>query len=112
MLALWVESLVVADSAYLRVHRRAPWLLESGVVYAEDDDGREEWKDIPETLARGAGDCKDLSAWRIAELRVRVGEWAVPMVSFERRGVRVKAHVVVQRADGRLEDPARALGMR
>ena len=112
MLRLLVEALTAADTGYLRIHSETPWLYASGVRYAEDDEEREGWTDIPETLARGVGDCKDLVAWRVAELRVRSRESALPQVSFARVGHRVKFHVVVVRADGRVEDPARVLGMR
>jgi hypothetical protein len=96
----------------LRLHPEAPWLYASGVSYAEDDEGHEAWRDIPETLARGVGDCKDLVAWRLAELRERAREPAEPRVRVARVGARVKYHVVVRRADGAREDPSRALGMR
>ena len=78
----------------------------------EDDEEHEGWTDIPETLARGVGDCKDLVAWRLAELRVRERERALPLVRFARVGHRVKFHVVVRRADGRVECPSYELGMR
>ncbi len=107
-----LEALAAANAGHLRLHPEAPWLYESGVSYAEDDEGGEGWTDIPETLARGVGDCKDLVAWRLAELRVREREAAHPHVRFARSGSRVKFHVVVRRADGRTEDPSRALGMR
>jgi hypothetical protein len=111
VLRILLDALIAADIAFLRRYPETPGLYMSGVLYAEDDEGREEWKDIPATLARGAGDCKDLSAWRIAELRVRAGEEAHPRLTFERRGHRVKFHVTVRRQDGREEDPARALGI-
>ena len=112
VLRLLVEALAAANAGHLRLHPEAPWLYESGVSYAEDEEGHEGWTDIPETLARGVGDCKDLVAWRLGELRVRAGETALPLVSFARVGHRVKFHVVVRRSDGRIEDPSRELGMR
>jgi hypothetical protein len=112
VLRLLIEALAAANAGHLRLHPEAPWLYESGVSYVEDAEGHEGWTDIPETLARGVGDCKTLVAWRLAELRVREGETAQPLVSFARVGSRVKFHVEVRRADGRTEDPSRALGMR
>jgi hypothetical protein len=112
VLRLLVEALTAANAGYLRLHPETPWLYASGVSYAEDDEWREGWTDIPETLARGVGDCKDLVAWRLAELRVRARETALPLVSFERVGHRVKFHVRVRRSDGCIEDPARELGLR
>jgi hypothetical protein len=92
-----LKALVAANTGHLRLHPEAPWLYASGVSYAEDDEGYEGWTDIPETLARGVGGCKDLVAWRLAELRVRARETALPLVSFERALHRVKA-VSVRRA--------------
>jgi hypothetical protein len=107
-----VEGLAAANAGHLQLHPRVPWLYESGVTYAEDPEGHECWTDIPETLSRGTGDCKDLVAWRLAEIRVREREEAFPVVTFARAGARVKFHIAVRRADGRVEDPSRELGMR
>jgi hypothetical protein len=111
VLRLLLEALVVENVAYLLAHPSAPRLFESGVRYALDDPRREEWKDIAETLSRGTGDCKDLAAWRIAELRID-GEHAVACVDFYTSGARVLNHVTVRRANGRIEDPSRVLGFR
>jgi hypothetical protein len=112
VLRLLIEALATANAGHLRLHPEAPWLYASGVSYAEDDEGSERWTDIPETLARRVGDCKDLVAWRLAEIRVREREAAFPLVTFERAGRRVKFHVVVRRSDGRIEDPSRELAVR
>ena len=93
----------------MRLHPQTPWLYASGVAYADDGDGPETWADIPETLARGVGNCKDLAAWRVAELRERAREMAVPIVSARRFGDHVRFHVTVRRGDGRVEDPSREL---
>ena len=103
---LLVEALANANAAHLRLHPETPWLYASGVAYADEADGSETWADIPETLARGVGNCKDLGAWRLAELRIRAREAAVPLVGATRLGDRVRFHVVVRRADGRVEDPS------
>ena len=112
VLRLLIEALVAANVGHLRLHPEAPWLYASGVRYAEDAEDAECWTDIPETIARGVGACKDLVAWRLAELRVRAREEAaIPLVRFARVGHRVKFHVVVRRADGRVEDPSYELGL-
>lgn len=113
VLRLLLEALIAANSAYLQTYTNAPWLYASGVTYAEEEDGEDDWTDIPETLQRGVGDCEDLAAWRIAELRVREDETAArPHVTVTTSGPRVLYHVAVRRADGRIEDPSRLLGMR
>jgi hypothetical protein len=107
-----VEALVAANVAFLEAFPRTPLLYESGVRYVEEPRGRDDWQDIPETLSRDkTGDCEDLAAWRIAELRVR-GEPARPAIRAGMlRGV-LTYHVRVRRADGTVEDPSRKLGMR
>ncbi len=106
-----LEALIEANVAYLEARPETPWLYESGVTYEEERFDRDDWNDIPETLVVKVGDCEDLAAWRIAELRMRAHEDARPHVTFDQRGARVTYHVTVRRADGRIEDPSRVLGM-
>ena len=112
VLVMLFEALIAANSHYLRKRPDTPGLYASGVRYREEPAGEEDWQDIPETLARGTGDCEDLACWRIAELRVRSGEHAIPFLKCRARDERVLYHVAVRRLDGTLEDPSRALGMR
>jgi hypothetical protein len=107
-----LEALTHINCAWLRENDRTPWLYESGVHYQEEPEGRDEWQDIPETIARGEGDCEDLACWRLAELRVRSREDAMPFVKHTVYGDRTIYHVAVRRSDGRIEDPSRVLGMR
>jgi hypothetical protein len=106
-----LEALTAVNVAWLREHGETPWLYESGVRYQEEPPGRDEWQDIPETLARREGDCEDLACWRLAELRVRSREDARPFVKRTVYGPRTVYHVAVRRPGGRIEDPSRVLGM-
>lgn len=106
-----LEALVAVNFAWLRENPKAPWLYESGVRYEEEPRGRDDWQDIPETISLRVGDCEDLGCWRIAELRVRAHEHALPFIKRSIDGPRTVYHVAVRRADGRLEDPSRLLGM-
>lgn len=95
---------------------RIPALHQSGVRYRAEPwvGAMEEFAAIPVVLARGWGDCDDLSAWRAAELTVRYGCPSRPLVieaPGSRDGAR-KYHCVVQRADGFIEDPSYDLGMK
>lgn len=117
-----LEMLVQDDVDYLREHPDAPRLRDSGVRYYHDGRGWpgglvDEWLDIPEALREGVADCKTLAAWRVAELRVsgedpgarcakRFAEVPDPDV-----GTLLLYHVIVQRSDGRTEDPSREHGM-
>jgi hypothetical protein len=112
ILRLLLEVLIAENIAHLRARPETPWLYRAGVVYQKEPDDRDDWLDIPEVQLQGMGDCEDLSAWRIAELRVRDQEMAIPHVTIATQGSRVLYHVTVRRANGRIEDPSRALGMR
>lgn len=91
-----------------------PPLYEAGVRYQREDykgAHPEDWRDAPEVLRRGGGDCEDLACYRAAELRAQ-GEAARAMFHAADRadGGRL-FHIIVRRGDGSLEDPSRALGM-
>lgn len=87
-----------------------PPLYGAGVRYEREPRAEERWLLPSQVLARGAGDCEDLAAWRAAELR-STGEdpWAQAIAL--RSGPRTW-HAVVLRSDGTIEDPSAALGMR
>lgn len=82
-----------------------PSLYESGIVYRREPQGREDWQSASELLKSGAGDCEDLAAYRVGELR-NEGEPAIVKVIQNPSG---SYHAIVQRADGTLEDPSRKL---
>jgi len=90
--------------------RPIPPLYESGVRYALEPRG-ERWLDCVRVLELGRGDCEDLATWRAAELRLGGDPGAVCMFSARPRGSGRLIHIIVQRGDGTLEDPSRALGM-
>jgi len=106
VIAAAVEGLCAANAVILSVRPDMPDLYESGVRYRAED--RERWTHCLDVLRRGYGDCEDLAAWRCAELRVREAEPARCVV---KRTGRRTLHVLVRRADGRIEDPSRLLGM-
>lgn len=104
-----LEALARMSEARIRSGAVRAKLYESGVRYAREPKGREYWAAADEVLRAGVGDCEDLVAWRVAELRV-AGEKARPLAYQTRRlGV---VHCVVLRGDGTREDPSRVLGMR
>lgn len=59
-----------------------PPLYASGVYYEEDPPGREDWRDCYVVLARGKGDCDNLVAWRVAELKA-AGFPAEPVIKYQ-----------------------------
>lgn len=88
--------------------RKLPPLYASGVRYRRESAGAERWQLPHQTLALGYGDCEDLAGWRAAELRA-LGERCT--LVFRKSGPRLW-HAVVRRANGVIEDPSAALGMR
>lgn len=87
--------------------RQLPPLYGGTIRYAREPIGRERWQTAEETAARGAGDCEDLAAYRVAELR-RQGIAATILIRVVRPDL---WHVLVQWPDGRTEDPSAKLGM-
>jgi hypothetical protein len=109
------EALVVLNIAFLKKTKKSvPPLYRSGVRYrregppAAGQPRLERFQTIPEVLKRKYGDCEDLAAWRVAELRMS-GIRAVPWIV--QPGKRLY-HVQVKYPDGRIEDPSKKLGMK
>lgn len=86
-----------------------PTLYTSGVQYQREGAGSERWLTPSQVIAAGVGDCEDLAAYRTSELRV-TGEDPDARARVIRSGPRTW-HAIVERGDGRLEDPSRVLGM-
>lgn len=111
-----LDLLLELDLDYLREHPDTPLLYQSGVRYLyEVPDRAEQWLSVPWLRLNARrpdvlADCKGLSCWRAAELRLR-GEDARPTCHSRRIAGRVVVHVRVVRGDGSLEDPSAALGM-
>lgn len=102
-----IEGLARLDEEILSVADFPP-LYESGVRYRKESP--DTWRHVDDLLATGWGDCEDLSAWRVAELRVS-GVDPDAHVYVYRSGPR-RYHAVVARGDGTIEDPSLRLGMR
>lgn len=105
-----MRALVEIDMDQIRQRPHLPRLYDSGARYRTEPE--EGFADVLTTYRRGWGDCEDLAAWRVAELRI-AGENARP--AFQLRTFASGPplyHLLVARADGRFEDPSRRLGMR
>lgn len=113
-----LETLVSINLWQLR-QNRYPQLYESGIYYKTTPPAVE-WHDIPSLLRDGFGDCKDLVAYRVAELRHR-GIQCKPCIKWkfinykypDGRGTQpvLLIHVMVLYPNGKIEDPSRILGM-
>lgn len=87
--------------------QKFPPLYKSGVVYKREP--ADVWRDIRTVYKSGWGDCEDLAAIRVAQLRF-TGEDEQAHVAVYQSGAR-KYHAIVARSDGTTEDPSRRLGM-
>lgn len=115
-----LETLAAAGAAELARYPEIPMLYESGCRYRREDRDRsgarlEDWRSPLAVCEAGAGDCEDLAAYRVAELRERLGEPGAhfDVLSQEPREGRNHwlFHIRLRRANGRLEDPSKHLGM-
>jgi len=106
LLSAALEGLVAVNLA-LMDRQEFPPLYRSGVRYRRERR-TERWKNIRQIFLALFGDCEDLSAWRVAELR-RAGELGA-FCEVVKVGPSLW-HVRVRREDGRIEDPSRRLGM-
>ncbi len=116
----FLQAVVKANECWLLHNPKAPKLYDSGVTYAREPwAGKyEEFATIPMVLKRGWGDCDDLCAWRVAEIR-REGRPADILIYW-----RPKTHIwhvevrhwpsaAARKAGehGTVEDPSRLLNM-
>jgi len=118
-LLIMLDALVALNRDWLNQRARVegigaatPNLYEQAIRYRREPRDPltglrlEEWKIYPELIADGVGDCEDLAAARVAELRNR-GINARPWLARHGR----MWHVQVRLPDGRIEDPSKRLGM-
>lgn len=68
-----LESLVTHNILYLKKHPDLPDISEFPLQYImkKRPHDVDDWYDIPEVIARGGGDCKDFTAWMVAQYRFR-----------------------------------------
>lgn len=101
------------NMAYLS-HHEVPLLYKSGLKY--EKDSADTFSDIPTILKAGVGDCEDLCAYRVAELRLFGEHRARCVALFQRndnnRPLPYNIHILVMRKNGALEDPSKLLGMK
>lgn len=117
-----LETLAQANVEYLLRHPKTPALYEWAPAYEikprpyvpATGEQTDIWQDIPSTMRRGTGDCKDVAAWRVAELYL-AGYKVGFHVKVGQIGDLVVYHIQVEgyNRDGRFvrEDPSKLLGM-
>jgi hypothetical protein len=112
-----LDATVQINRQYLRDFPQTPSLYTSGVRYRQEPKsltrrGIEDFAIIPRILQRGFGDCDDLVPYRVSELIERHGEPARIRIIWKRTPRGKLYHIQVRRADGKVEDPSRILGMK
>lgn len=105
-LAALLRCLVDLNLAYLEDHPDTAPLYQSGVYY----DRTTWWEPIPALYARGFGDCKSLSAARIAELRRAKQPCRAVFRWHENTDGSLLFHILIDKPGG-WEDPSKRLGM-
>lgn len=102
-----MNALITVNLVWLREHK-APAIYDAAPEYLIKPRpfAIDSWQDIPTTLAKKSGDCKDFVAWRCAELMAE-GIYVCPLVQWDG----VLFHFLVSYGTGRVEDPSDILGM-
>jgi hypothetical protein len=117
MLHALVEALAWADTVWLKRNPGTPPLYQVAPSYhlKVRPMSIDYWDDIPTVMSLGGGDCKDFTAWRIAELRHNGAAMVVPEIKHVRQrgpnGDVIDLWHVYVRQGARTEDPSRILGM-
>lgn len=93
---------------YLRTRPPVAPLYNAGVYYSRTTV----WDSIPALYMRGYGDCKSLTAARVAELLTHGYSRVRPVFRFDRNRRGTMFHILVMYPDGSPEDPSKILGMR
>lgn len=111
-LLVLLDALVKLDRLQIR-QMDLPPLYEARVRYRREardprtGKRKEEWRTIVDVLeAGGIGDCEDLAAYRVAELKEQGINATIWLTKQGRTW-----HVRVRHPDGRIEDPSLRLGM-
>jgi hypothetical protein len=113
VLDVLLKALFRIDVQYLQANPNTPRVRDAGVLYMEEPPGQEEWQDVPTSLRLKRADCEDLACWRAAEIVVRDRMQAAPFFKEMRRpDGGYLYHILVGRADRRVEDPSQENGMR
>ena len=107
---LALDLTTLANRDYLRRNSDCPPLQTSGVHWQRETNqhNEERFLTIPFVRVLGWGDCDDLACWRAAELQHGGERDARAVVYAVRPGL---WHVVVKRANGKIEDISALLGM-
>jgi len=105
---LALEGLARVDEWVYRQNRNLPSVLDPRAKVRYERETGEIWRHVADVLRDGWGDCEDLAAARVGELRSK-GERRARVIVV-RTGPKM-THAIVKRANGKTEDPSRALGM-
>ena len=102
-----LACLCALDSIWLKYHPNHVPLYQTGVYY----ERTLVWDTIPALYMRGFGDCKSLTACRVAEMR-RAGIWCRAVFRHKSQVSSTMFHILLMLGGlDDWEDPSKALGM-
>ncbi len=102
-LLLLLEATCRANQEELK-HGKYPLLYKANIPYREEPPGHEDWTDIPTVIKKGWGDCEDLAAWLVAELREIFKIPCRPFLRYKKRGGAFRYHALVVLPNGYRSD--------
>lgn len=102
-----LDCLTNLNTLFLRAYPFTVPLYHSGVRY----ERTLVWDTIPALYNRQFGDCKSLTACRVAERRA-AGDICRPVFRFDPQRYGTMFHILVMNPDGSFEDPSKVLGMK
>lgn len=107
-----LEGLIAVNYQYLEEYPNTPLLYQAfpSYIIKPRPFQVDSWQDIPTTLTRRTGDCKDFAAWRVAELRRRGVPDVSAAIKVSQIGDLLIYHIPV-RIGTEWEDPSKILGM-
>ncbi len=114
-----MESLITHNILFLKKNPHLGDITSYPLKYVmkQRPNDVDDWWDIPEVLARGAGDCKDFSAWMVGQLRYRAIADVYPWITShvyedpDGEGPPVTLYHVRVRVHDQILDPSAWFGM-
>lgn len=106
-----LSAIAWLNCATLKAQPTFPLLFQSGVVFRNEPRGIETFVDCVDCLDQGWGDCAHVTAWRVAELRVRYGVRARLCIKWKRlpeKKLRL-FHVMARLPNGAVENTSKLL---
>lgn len=113
-----LEALIACNREFLSNFPNTPKLYEHNpsYVFKKRPFNLDTWQDIPTTMERQSGDCKDFACWRVAELRQQGYTDVSPFIKINslknhNTNEALTIYHIQVRIGLQIEDPSLILGM-